>query len=315
MLRHTFSTFIVLCLIFVLFISCSEKTQQPQQARFNTELEQAYITSVNEDFELLKASGINMDSANVIFSLGWNQFIGPMHQGSNHSSHARAVGFEEPQNIHPRLRGGEDLGTVNINYSGQQIELNKIQTPEEDIFYSNFIKPHKRHSRKRGPGGQNGSDGNIVDIQYNPSTEYQFVTTGAGNFNPISMSVTSPAELLDITSNQNGDTINVNNDLSLTWAGGSETDKIAIRILPHQFPGHGRHPHPRHFAEGIFILLDTNTGQHTISTTELWNLVNSTNTAEIAIMVTQLSISEIENDGMIYHAVMRSGDRIIVNVE
>ncbi len=322
MLRIIFSVVFSLSIAAILFTGCS-KTTQPN-AEFDDAMNEAYIASVDEDMEMLKASGVNVDSADAVFSLGWNQFIGPMHQSANTSSHAHVAGFDELQNIHPRLGGGVDLGTVYINYSGQQVELNKIQTREGGLFYSNLNKRpgmrgdrHGKNKPKGGKpqGGNRGPGGQVTEIEYIPNTEYQFETSGSTHFNPINVSLTSPPALIDIASHENRDTINVANDLDLTWNGGTTDTKITIRILPHHFPGQGKHPHPRHFSEGIFILLDTNPGQYTVAASDIQNLINSLNTNQIVIMVSQFDVNEIENEGKNIHVVMRNGDRVVLTAE
>ncbi len=100
-------------------------------------------TSIASD-ELTVAhfSGVPVDSSDGVFSIGWNQFVGPIPQDSGRLGDASAVVFDTLATA-PGWRSShaaEDIGTVYLNYSGNHQELRKIQHFFGGTFYSLF--PH-----------------------------------------------------------------------------------------------------------------------------------------------------------------------------
>jgi hypothetical protein len=295
----------------------------------------AYASVLTEDFTRLDATGIPMDSTDGIFSIGWNEFYDPMTNDTITHGHAFAVTFDDVNTQGPRpIKNGIDIGSVFINYQSNHIELEKIVNPFGGVLYSLFPQPI------------NGND-----LEFIPNEVYEFEITGSANFGAVNISLTTPSTLMNFT-NSNFDTIDVNNDLLLTWNGGTSANPVAIHILPQMFfqplfqerignfgqvnhgnynsgfgngpgfrpgghPGIGPHllPFPMPIHMGIFEVLPDNSGQYTVTAADLQNLLNNTDATGIICHVSQLNAVEVDHEGRTLRAAMRNGDQLMLSIQ
>jgi hypothetical protein len=237
----------------------------------------------------------------------------PFDDDSRIKGMAFAVAFGDQNTESPDFpRFGLDMGTINIEYLENQIEMHKIFHQRRGTAYSLFHRPF------------GGSD---VLLEYLPSTEYTFNVSGSESFAPTSITLLSPAALIDITSHNHGDVIAPQQDLTITWDGGNVDGKIAIRVMPHfnprqnggikgmhnpgnnpPFPG----PHP---GRAIVEILDNNPGQFTFTAEQIQNLISEFGADKIVVDVSQFDLGTVEQDGKVLHTAMRNGTSVILNVQ
>ncbi len=325
----------------LLFFGCNDTAIQPNR---NGGLSADALGSsvvIADDLELLKDSGVATDTVYGVFSIGWNQFIAPNQQTAQTSGHAFAIATAEQQAVPgDRLRraSGLDLGDVTVKYSGNSVALNKRETFIGGFVYALFQK-HR--------------DTSAVALDYGPGATYDFVVSGSADFNPLTVSLIAPDALLDITSNASGDTIRATEDFALTWSGGFADREIVIKITPHfghrggfqpggkgpkpgqrgrfgngngpengdvssgDFSGArpGDRPMPHQRPGAIFVKLDNNPGEYTITAEQLQELLSEFDGHGFAVHVFQLSVQPFEHDGKPYQAVMRNGDRVTLTIQ
>lgn len=329
LLRYLVSSLFVL--VFGIFAGCSDSDGFDAR-QLESDTYEAYEIVLSDDFDRLAASGVVIDSTNGIFSIGWNQFFNPMTNDTLTHGHAFAVVSDTVNSPRPRpMRNGIDIGSVFINYQSNHIELQKIVHPAGGVLYTLFSRP---------------MFGNVLGFV--PGEIYEFEVTGSSTFGAVNIPLTAPPALLDFTSHANGDVIDPNTDLTLTWSGGVADDPVAIHILPDVMfqpligggqvvgnynigPGYrsgpgfrpggrpGPMPHPLPLPlpvhAGIFEVLPNNPGQYTVSAADLQNLLNGTNATGIICHISQIDAAEVQHEGRILRAVMRNGDRLRLGVQ
>jgi hypothetical protein len=321
--------FFIFVLGFGVFMGCSDSNRFDANNQLGIEPFDSYAGILGEDFDRLQASGMGIDSANGVFSIGWREFLNPMVSDTVTHGHAFAIAFDEISSQIPRpFKSGLDMGSVFINYQSNHLELQKIVNPHGGVLYSLF------------PRFNTGNE-----LEFIPNEIYEFEITGSSSFGPINIPLTAPSALLDFTSHANGDVIDPNNDLNLTWSGGSASDPVAIHILPEivfqpsggvrvrQLPGgnygnigphfHGGHggrgphplPMPMPIHMGIFEVLPNNPGQYTVAAADIQNLLSNTNATGIICHVSQMNGTEVDHEGRILWAVMRNGDQLMLSIQ
>lgn len=297
------SLLILVSIISTLFmLGCQSEPNSPNSL-FN---DQPSFETVDSDLALMKNGGMPLDGAAGVFSIGWNEMFRPFEDSSSAKGMAFAVAFGEREtDLSHFRRFGLDMGDVFINYSGNQIEMQKRFHDRRGIAYSLFKRPF-------------GHSENL--LQYLPNTEYQFEVTGSDVFAPITITLVSPAALMDITSHQSGDIINPAEDLTITWEGGNE-GKVGLRLMPHLRPHRGSSGHHGMgedyppFDRVIFIILDTNTGTYTFSAEQIQEILNGINANGLMTEVSQMDFGEVEHPNGILRTAMRNGSSVMLRIE
>ena len=284
-------------------------------------------TYLENDLGLLKTAGINFDSSQGCFSIGWNQIFFPPDSTDKLTSGAFAVGFQAGETpSKPFLRSGVDMGSVYLNYSGNQLQFEKQQTPDGGYFYSIMPVPNQ----------------NDTPIEFVANGSYQFQVIGSPEFSAVTFSLTAPSSLINITSPVQGTVINPNENLTISWQGGNADGPIVIRLMPsiqppqgnghgqgnppphgigNTPPGNGGHwhhpPMPGHDPdhEGIVITLQSNPGHYTITASQIQEFINKTSAEFIVVGVGQFNESSIAHDNGNLRAVMRNGDGVGLQIQ
>lgn len=293
-------------LTFFLF-GCQSDPNSPNENGFLAD--QPVYKTVDGDIALMKAGGMPMDSAAGVFSIGWNEIFRPFMDTSNIKGMAFAVAFgERPTDLLHLRKFGLDMGDVFINYSGNQIQMYKNVHPRRGIAYSLFERPfgHCNHENL---------------LEFIPNTEYQFEVTGSEVFAPVTITVTSPAALMDITNPAFGEIIDPTQDLTINWEGGNE-GKVGIRLMPHIRPHRGPgggHPgrgedHPP-FDRVIFVILDTNTGTYTFPAQQIQRILNGINAEGLRAEVSQMDFGEVQHQNGMLHTAMRNGNNVMLRIQ
>ena len=133
---------IVMGLVIMLYLTaCNDQSTSPNQFNSN-DSELFKFATLESDISLMEADGIHFVEGDGIFSLGWNEIFRPFDDNSLVKGMAFAVVFGENSSGSPDFPGsGVDVGTVRINYSGNEIEMHKMYHERRGTAYSLFPKP------------------------------------------------------------------------------------------------------------------------------------------------------------------------------
>ena len=291
-----------------LFVSCNE-VNSPGEDLFQQEDSYEVIGS---DLDLLKEAGLDIEGADGVFSIGWNEIFRPFDTGAEVMGSAFAVAFGEDAGTFPHFRRlGINMGSVFINYASNQIEMHKHSDDRKGVAYTLFRRPFGRSDNM---------------LEFIPNVDYEFEVTGSDQFTPVTFTLTSPEALMDITSHNHADEIDPIQDLTLTWEGGNANEKVAIRLMAHFRGHHGRKgPHGKGGPKGppprspmetvIFIVLDTNPGEYTFTAEQVQELLRNNGTRHIVAGVSQMDFQEVEHEGKLLHTVMRNGNSVMLKVK
>lgn len=103
-------------------------------------------------------------------------------------------------------------------------------------------------------------------------------------------------------------------DLTVTWEGGNDDGKVALRLMPH-FRRHRDHHDRLHFDRIIFEILDTNTGEYTFTSEQIQELLNGVDARHFVLGVSQMDFGEVEHDNGVLHTAMRNGNSVMLAAE
>ncbi len=294
MLKKTLPLILLTSAFVFVFTACNE-VNSPQRDSFLADKNNSFET-IDSDLFLLKEGGMDIDAAAGIFSIGWNEIFRPFDDESHIMGMAFAVAFGEPNDRH---KFGLNMGSVFINYGDHQTELHKKTDDRRGTMYSLFKRPF-------------GDSDQL--LEFIPNTEYQFEVTGSDRFSPITLSLTSPDALMDITSHDHGNVIDPAQDLTVTWEGGNDDGKVAVRLMPFSLRKKGRKDRLL-FDHIIFEILDTNTGEYTFTAERIQELLNRVDARHFVLGVSQMDFGEVEHDNGILHTAMRNGNSVKLLVE
>lgn len=292
----------------LLFTSCQSDPNSPEPN--NNLSDQLSYSAVDSDLALMKSGGMSLDSIAGVFSIGWNEIFRPFMDSSEVKGMAFAVAFGERPTDLPHFRKfGLDMGEIFINYSGNQVEMYKHIHPRRGVAYSLFERPFGHHNSE-----------NL--LEFIPNTEYQFDVTGSEYFEPITITLTSPSALINITSPDFGEIINPAEDLTITWEGGEE-GKVGIRLMPNlrhrKGPGGepgGRHGDPNQpMHRVIFVILETNTGTYTFTAQQIQELIQGIPANGLRAEVSQMDFGEVEHENGTLRTAMRNGNSVMVRIQ
>jgi len=290
---------------------CKSDLNSPENKNADA-LELFKFETVESDLALLKGGGMPLPAGDAVFSIGWNEIFRPFNDDSHIKGMAFAVAFGDKNTETPNFpRFGLDMGTINIGYAGTQIQMHKMFHQRRGTAYSLFNRPF--------------GDSDVL-LEYLPETEYTFDISGSENFSATTITLVSPASLINITSHSHGDIIDPQQDLTITWDGGNLTGKIALRVMPHFKPqqregmkgkhnlGHPPPPGP-HPGQALVIILDNNPGQFTFTAEQLQRIISELGADKIVVDVSQFDLGEVEHDRKVLHTAMRNGTSVMLNVQ
>jgi hypothetical protein len=294
--------------LILFFTGCQSDPNSPDENSFLTD-QPAYQT-VDGDLALMKAGGMPLDSAAGVFSIGWNEIFRPFIDSSKIKGMAFAVAFGERPTDLPHFRKfGLDMGVITINYSGNQVEMYKHVHDRRGVAYSLFERPF----------GHCESE-NL--LEFIPNTDYQFEVTGSEYFAPVTITVTSPSALMDITSPAFGEFIDPTQDLTINWEGGN-TGKVGVRLMPAMRPRRGpggMHGGPGHepmppMDRVIFVILEENTGTYTFTAQQIQRLLNGIDSNGLRAEVSQMDFVDVEHPNGTLHTAMRNGNSLMLRIQ
>jgi len=304
-MKNTIGLFLTLLVLFLLLFGCQSEVNSPGQNDLLSD--QLSYETVDSDLALMKDGGMRLDSAAGVFSIGWNEMFRPFMDSAEVKGMAFAVAFGERETDLPHFKKfGLDMGEVFINYTGNHIEMHKRFHERRGTAYSLFKRPF-------------GHSENL--LEYIPNTEYQFEVTGSEFFAPITITLTSPNALMDITSPANGQVIDPTQDLTINWEGGKE-GKVGVRLMPHLRPHRGPGGGPGRMGENhppfdriIFVILETNTGTYTFPAQQIQRILNGIPANGLMAEVSQMDFGEVEHENGMVHTAMKNGSSVMMRIE
>jgi hypothetical protein len=291
---------------------------------------------VGQDLGQLALAQVTGETTTGVFSVGWKKFVGPDIMQEGMVGEAYAVVWPETNStgIHP---AGLDIGTVTLSYVGGSVELAKRTRRDGSVLYETFSR------------GMRLDDGPLVNIPFVANGTFKFSVSGSMMFTAGTFNVTAPPSLLTIVGHADHDTVSRNADLTVQWQGGSSTDSVLVRIVPHLRPAqvaergmnggfdslmehHGDRGEPKcrreghfamggplqglgpEFARGIVVTVPNN-GSYTVSAADLQALLSGTEASEIMVGVTQVVKTSVSHDSGSLSILLRNGDRIVLYAE
>jgi hypothetical protein len=322
----------VVVLILLLPLGCSNPSG-PKEPSSSSSL-QTVLAVVTQDRAQLSLVGLTTNATTAELSIGWKQFVAPDVLQEDTVGEAYAIA--RPESVSTRIHpDGLDMGTVTLGFTGGSIELTKHIAPDSGVVYWSFGKGFHLNATS------------FVNIPFVPSGLYTFTVSGSSAYSAGTFEITAPSSLLAITGHANGDTISAQSDLNLTWSGGSGTDSVLVRIVPHLPPDQAQFlegrdslciPHdqegghrPRGHREGKFmmggplsgmgpefdrgvVVMLPNTGSYTLTVSDLATLLNGTTAAELMVGVSQVVKQDVPHDGGTTTVLLRCGDRMVLHV-
>jgi hypothetical protein len=338
-----FTAAAVLVCATIAIIGCS-KSSGPVASNIPTSSEEVLAQSLStenvvaQDLSQLSSVKVVESVSTGVFSIGWDQFIGPNIENTGLLGTAFVVVSADSTQL-PSHPVGLDIGTVTVSYNSTSTDLSKKTTPGGGVLYSTFNQ------------GLRSPESVPVNIPFIANGSYQFIVSGSASFSAGTFTITAPASLLQITNHANGDSISTSNDLTIAWAGGSATDSVLVRVVPHLRPeqingrcpgmvapppGRGDiHPMGEHGCNGphpgdsldhgmpfnlgpeflrAFIKMTTNSGNITVSSSDLQTLLNGTSSAELMVGITQVVKQNILHDARTITLLLKSGDQVVLKV-
>lgn len=296
----------------IFLFGCKSEVNSPDRNDLNSD-QLAYQT-LDNDLALMKDGGMPLDSAAGVFSIGWNEIFRPFMDSSKIKGMAFAVAFGERESglLHFR-KFGLDMGNIFINYSGNQIEMYKHIHDRRGVAYSLFERPF-------------GHCDSENMLEFIPNTDYEFEVSGSENFAPITITLTSPSALMNITSPAFGEFINPAEDLTINWEGGN-AGKVGVRLMPALRPrrGHDGGPGGNHGGPGhetmppmdrvIFVILDENTGTYTFTAQQIQELISGIPADGLRAEVSQMDFGEVEHENGTLRTAMRNGNSVMMRIQ
>jgi len=303
------------------FDGCSESTHPYYYSGQEGDRQSSVGASITSDeLTVARISGVPIDSSDGVFSIGWNQFVGSADQDSERQGDASAVVFDTVADLSGlrASRAGEDIGSVYLNYSGNHHEFRKIRDNFSGTFYSLFPRLF---------GQEN------TGVSFSASTSYEFEVTGSSAFPATKVSIESPASLIHISNYVNGQQVNADSDMVVSWSGGNPVAGVLIRIIPvivfgpdgFALSGSGMRVRnggtqpgfhdggldkPVQIDTGYTLLLATNSGKAVVPAAVIQQLLSDT--SDLSVTISEFSTVEFNQDGRKYLVLMRDGDRRIV---
>ncbi len=273
-----------------LFIGCESLTE-PEAALDDQTLESSFdITAQDTQVNLLQAAGVNVDSANGFFLLNWNELLKPRATEAEVVGHAAAVAFGSTLSVPRSNTPGVDMGMVTLTINQTSFELPKITFGNAGVRYG-IMRPRGGHGPRPGGLGQGGPrDGrggprgdrghsplgrDSLNVPFVSGGLYQFAASGATEVPALNFEIQAPLAFVQIGGVANDESIDVTQDLTITWTGDATVSNMTLVLAPafHRGRFHGgnqgRTP--------VMITLDPAAGSYTITAQTLQDVLGDAN--------------------------------------
>ena len=231
-----------------------------------------------KQMDRLQKAGINTENLDAYFSLGWTSY--PAYDSTETINEIYSFGYAGA--FDEATYKNFDMGDVAVSYGSDKTDFNKYEyeftytdeqgnvVTEKDIFYDLYKFPMTEEEIM---------DENFlfeeVELPYFGGQDYVFTATGSDEFPAVTISVTAPAEQLEITEPKSDVEIDLNTPLTIKWQGGQGTSQLFLSVYPmldweniseddwdsidEEFD----------FDFGVFKEVDANTGEYTLTPEEM----------------------------------------------
>lgn len=312
-----------------LFIGCESLTE-PEAALDDVSLVSSFdITSEATQASLLQAAGVNVDSANGFFTLNWHEHLRPGQSEAVVAGRANAVSYGATQAF-PRSRvPGVDMGEVTLAVNQTSFVLPKLESSFAGVRYGAMEMRGGPRGGGHGSGGPNGGGRGMggphgggqgrggnppmgldsLNVPFVGGATYQFAASGSSAVPVMSVDIQAPGALAQIGGVVDGDSIDVKQDLTITWTPDAAVTRMTLVLAPAHKRGRGNQGNPP-----ALITLDPAAGSYTIAAQALQDALGAGN--GLMLHLDQGTHREITNtDGTKYIVSLRSSDgvRLLVN--
>ncbi len=303
-----------------LFIGCESLTS-PETAVDATALDSSFdITAADTQVSLLQSAGVNVDSANGFLMLHWHELFRPGQTETLLSGRANAVSYGATQAF-PRSRvPGVDMGEVAVTINQTSFTLPKLESAFAGVRYGSMGKhggpggrgPGRPHGG-RGPGGRGNPPAGLdsLNLPFVGGGTYQFAASGSTEVPAITVDIQAPAALAQIGGVANEGTIDVNQDLTITWTAEAAVTNMTLVLAPafHRGRFHGGNPGNK----PAMITLDPAAGSYTITSQALQGALGDAK--GLMLHLDQGTHRTVTNtDGTKYIVSLRSSDGVRLRV-
>lgn len=310
-----------------MFAGCEQSSAPQAEAEpdYNNDLMLAFDDelrlALDENTDTLKADGM--------FSLSWGKFKIPFLGSSFTTGHAMAVAFSGSQQRGYFQYGGIDMGTVNLSFAGDTLELNSMRGKRNNYVYLSL--PNFKN-RQRGQF-------KVFDFSMVPfltNTTYTFSASGSDDFDAVNLSMQTPEAMLELTNITEGQSINPAEDLTVEWTGGKSGNTILLAVMPfHSFYGqknksaNGKQWR-KNFSNSnnadfirldyknhpvIFKKLSVNDGTFTFTAAELTDLANSIEADALFLHIAAIDLVQETSGTRTLNKVIRMHDRVVLELQ
>ena len=225
-IRNSAITLIFALCVILASISCgklnSNDSTNPLEPNLQSAVNQMSSSIVKNQIASLKSAGVDLDSVDAIFELGWLPDIAD--ESRPLIAQAFAIAINKAAEQDPSQPFGFDMGSVTLSFDNEQVELLKTEN-EFGIFYD-LVGPisedNYQDSTSREPK---------IQIPFNAGGTYGYNVSGSNEFPAVSIELTAPTEWVSLTSPGNGDLYTVGEALKVTWTGGQPGDSLYLAIF------------------------------------------------------------------------------------
>jgi hypothetical protein len=327
----------VLLLVFtcLALLSCSGSVNDPSVAESSTMTlsEDLDVTTFDSQTALLKGSGVNTDSANAFFVLRWSQRLFHHFNTDTVNGHAAAVAYEQPATLRDRNAVGLDMGTVSVVTGTDTLDLSKFESRFSGVRYGmfgGFNGGRPRHGGcdgiRDGRGGYNhhmsqrrsnkgpGHGFLIANVPFNAGGTYQFLASGADSIPALTQSIQAPSQLVEITGLADMDTVDLTQDLTVTWNGDPAATKMVLVIARGfkfgHFKNHGE------TVQALVQPVDPSAGSYTVPAQTVQDLLGEAKAGILRLYLSQSNVNMV-NDPQLGTILVSAGsdDQVILKVK
>jgi hypothetical protein len=316
----------------VALIGC-DAVNGPNSAQNNTQIlssEAFDVTTLSSQALLLKSSGIITDSANAFFVLRWSEGLKHFESSDTVMGHASAVAYKQPATLRDRNALGIDIGTVSVVAGQDTFDLLKLKKYSLGVRYGMFGGLDGTRGRCGGFGGshngrggydggwhgrhgRNGREYTIVNIPFIGGSTYQFIATGTDSLPGITLGIQAPSQLVEITAPANKDSVDITQDLTVTWDGDATANNTVLVLAPKKY---GWSHRDSLSVAALYINLGATAGTYTIPAQTLQDLVGQADVRSLNLHLSQGNVSQ-STDAKLGKILVSAGsdDQVVLKVK
>ena len=310
----------------LLLVGCESLNGPDSAADTSLSLTESFdVTTLENQAALLKSAGIHVDSANAFFTLRWTRGLERFQNNDTVLGHASAVAYEKPTTMRDRNAIGLDMGTVSVAVGQNKYELPKLTSTLFGVRYGLFGGPHggpkgpmrghdgppNGHGPRGGHGGPQNNSLTIVNVPFVGGGAYQFAVTGSAKVDAMTLNITAPAKLVQITGFADRDSIDGTKDLTITWDGDAAANNTVLVLAPARKPARGAQP-----ATPLIQAVNAGSGSYTFTAQAVQALLSQASATALSVHLTQGAIKQT-TDAKLGKILVSAGadDRVFLKVK